>query len=255
MTALGVALDMTVYIRRHLRGYRGIQTWTPESYREGITRIQHRWRTRCHHIGRTDEERAEFVAIAGDWSVDRWSEVSYEQALSVIDDILILIRNKMHGRARSDLRRQINDAVQRREESVRRGAIGKPINSMLGKHRIPVTLERLELKDDSLFDQREIHATVTEFFRDWFADGDRVDRYGHWKEYEESFPLYKERHKASNVPEDLLRIIWTAMQKKARPSERLKSTPTWEEFESAIGAAKTDSAPGVSGLSYNQIKA
>ena len=80
--------------------------------------------------------------------------------------------------------------------------------------------------------------------------------------FSKDIELFLESFKDSNIPVHHLRIIHQALQPKPNAStvhdellRDLECPPSLEEFKQGIKAAKTNSAPGPSGLSYNMAKA
>jgi hypothetical protein len=164
-------------------------------------------------------------------------------------------RKKSHGRIRVEQRMKISERVQRREESRQVGKLRPVLASMLGpyrKGREGYTMETLRINDHIKADPIQIHQVLTENFRKWFAEPTE-GRQREWQTFSTD-DEFIERNKFLNIPDQVLKTIWSSLQNKAEIDESLANTPTYEEFSKAIDHMAKDSAPGMSGLSYNMMR-
>jgi hypothetical protein len=96
-----------------------------------------------------------------------------------------------------------------------------------------------------------IHEILTDNFQKWFSSPDGQQR--EWQ-LGDTADEFIEKNRGLNIPEDILETIWKSLQTKVAPDESLACTPTFEEFTSTMDHMSKDSAPGVSGLSYNMMR-
>ena len=76
-----------------------------------------------------------------------------------------------------------------------------------------------------------------------------------WRQMEEPLTDFQRRYGHHNIPQDLLEKLWRALQRKTdKVYDSAVVCPTYAEYCSAIEHLPRDSAPGISGLSYNVLK-
>ena len=90
-----------------------------------------------------------------------------------IDDIIAeikLIKNKMHGRKRTELRMKINEAVRLREQGRIDNKLKKLIASITEKQVNMYTMETLQITSESILNNpADIHNNLTEWFKKWYG--------------------------------------------------------------------------------------
>jgi hypothetical protein len=261
MMAMIFALESAVTVRRHVRGFAKHKRWVEATFPKGIARIRRRLRARTLRLG----EGAEQLLLIPDGH-DSWKDLTLQEVALRVGEVIIRIKGRLHGRKRTELRTKINRWTEKREGMRLAGKIGYVIRSMLEKPSLGYSLQELQLEDDIIVDDRDIHGKVTEHFRRWFERKVPCNPEGmchessNWRDFdgitEEEF---LRRHRMHRVPDHILSILWRGQRESSRPSEfRTKefymACPSRQEFEDAIARSANNSSPGITGLSYNMIK-
>ena len=182
-----------------------------------------------------------------------------------------MIRNKLHGTARSDLRRTINRHVARREMLRELGKTRRVLKSILGnlggrKHQDPLFLGAVRQSDTPVIcTPAEVHNALTSHFKDWY---DMPPQYssdslhsGNWTAVFSSFDHFYSAVRHTNFPKDLCNLIYRAIQHTPgrinalnKLTQIFSAPPSFDEFVNHISHLSNNSAPGMSGCSYNMMK-
>jgi hypothetical protein len=136
---------------------------------------------------------------------------------------------------------------------------------MLGeytKRKSGYLLEQIRVGNETIVDADEIHRMGTDHFSDWMSTPSTTNARGigapdadYNTFMNETFEQFQERYEQENIPASTLRAIWNGFCPKVRsPNHALAKTHSFDELDAAIRHLKTNSAPGMSGLSYNMIK-
>ena len=110
-----------------------------------------------------------------------------------------------------------------------------------------------------------IHQDITDVLREHYAmplDFDNVLHYAlDWQPYVDDKSLFSHAYRDLNDPTWCLDIFWPAVQRKpeadnteSKLQDLLGSPPCLAEVKEGIQDAKTNSARGLSGFSYNMLK-
>jgi len=180
--------------------------------------------------------------------------MTYASAQSAIDGVVRSIAKHLQGRLRKDMRMRISEAVANRERAREAGRTGKVLRSVLGHHgkqRDRYLLEQIRSDEGVLADAKTIHDITTEHFRRWFAVPSWSEEYLGARDYEEGFV---KRWTLEGIPQHLLTRAWKALEPKLDENVSLEDIPTLAEFKGAMKRMKRDSAPGITGLSYNMMR-
>jgi len=116
-----------------------------------------------------------------------------------------------------------------------------------------------------LGEPEEIHQAVTDKFEEWFDIPDECHGDLHignnWRQCRDSEEFFVRDTSHTGTPEDIRRLIHRAINNVPNRQrihdelrDMLQQPPSLVEFEDAIKKAKTNSAAGISGCSYNQLK-
>jgi len=159
--------------------------------------------------------------------------------------------------------------IKQREERYKSGRIGQVINSLTEKFNSEYDMDSIQLDNgNTIIDPRDIHATHTTHWRRWFAgDHDPTElRISTSFEDTRDFQTFANTIQAHNIPIHIQHAIWKGIRTtenetsnirqrvRTRLQETLESPPTLKEFSRTISQLPNKSAPGISGLTYNQIK-
>ena len=137
--------------------------------------------------------------------------------------------------------------------------------SMLGEHtkqQDPYRFEQVRNGDQTSIDADDNHQIGSDNFYFWMHNPPNTNPHGIGASNadpdmftKETFQQFQTRYSSENIPEQTLQAVWKAFQLKVTtPQNELSSPPTLEEFYAPIRHLKSNSAPGISGLSYNMIK-
>ena len=162
-------LHALLEIRRHLLGQHGVRKWkTPRDVSCGITELANSWERFVLAFKFSCPERDGILAVTNH-PPEFWRTVlaSDPRILHFLEDDMEILRSRMHGRQRTDLRKQINRAVAVREASREAGKIGRVIKSVLGNQTPPYSMTYIRAPDGRvLSDEEEIHNMVTAHFNE-----------------------------------------------------------------------------------------
>ena len=175
---------------------------------------------------------------------------------------------RMHGRARTEMRKKINEAVRVREESYAKGAMSKAIASITGKHRESYDMGAVTRGEERITGHGEVHVVITGHFEVWhnppYAVAAGNDSY--WDDVFDSWESFDARTAETGVPLELREVIWRAIENREREEMRaavadeLEVTlspdkpPTYEEFEEHLAWCKRGGkGAGPSGVPYEVL--
>ena len=187
------------------------------------------------------------------------------------DNTILTLRRLMHGRHRTDLRRSINQRVAKREHLRETGKMRQVLSSLLGviggrKYQTSVNLDVIRNPAGEIAcSPAAVHDMITSHFKDWYASPatpDLLHTNPDWKAYLADLPSFQASVCHTGVPPWASALIYDAItnmpQREATETELsalFASPPTYSDFSRTIRNLKNNSAPGMSGLSYNMIKA
>ena len=176
----------------------------------------------------------------------------------------------MHGRRRSDTRRSWKQQTAWLEKMAVQGKSGKIIKAVLKahagrKHRDGLNLDTVKDKTGRTHvTPLGVHNVANDEFKDWYdmpqEYRDTLHSIPDWRPYLLDFNHFLTQFPNSQVPRDLSLRIFNALQDvtnaqtvRDQLSTELMEAPTLEEFTKRISNLKSNSSPGMSGLSYNML--
>ena len=204
-------------------------------------------------------------------SLEFWMSCRSGPTVSLCDDAVKLLRSKLHGRLRKEMRLAQKGYMSYIESQREQGKLRSVIKAILGvhagrKHQDGLPLEVVTSSSGEVItNPATLHAECTRHY-------DRIYRIPEdhrnplhlatdWGPLVQNRENFLTIFQASNIPTWCLDIIFRALQEKPEaPNVRavltvsLETPPTLAEFKYAIQHTKTNSAPGPSGLSYNMLK-
>ena len=265
--AYGVHLGFLLEVRRRLLGQAGRAQWSDSvSASIGIKRLATRWSESVVNLNYLPAQMEKIVNLTnrGPWY---WCTCSdRRELLQSLNEDIKKVKSQLHGRHRTTIRRQMGRLVQYREDMRVCGRIGYVIKSIMGtfKEVFDLSVIRNE-KGDILTDGAEIHKAVTEFFKSWFAMPEEYRGRGIHDQRSSFAAVAADKDKFcddldhTGIPRWLRLLYWEAITYPKHPdlqkemAEEMDRCPTLEEFMSTIKCLKKNSAPGMTGLSYNMI--
>jgi hypothetical protein len=262
-----------ILIKRHITGANGYTKWTPMTYRNGLKTIRKRWRRRLRDLalrGGTAQAQDQLLHFhsLNLYTVRYWEDRSFQDIISTIDTAHETTRKLLHGRYRTHWRHSLSQLSKDREFNQQTGRHRQVLNSIMGSKRHMFDLQRLRVDDSIVSDPCIIHETLTGFFEEWFSSSATIPRddirssSASWQHLlEDSLDNFLTRYAHLNIPEHILTILYTALQPPL-PSPELELfqssvmvLPSYDEFLAAIRTCRRGSAGGISGLTYNMVKA
>ena len=265
--AYGVHLGFLLEVRRRLQGQAGRAQWKDSvSASIGIKRLATRWSESVINLKYSAAEMEKIVNLTrrGPWY---WCTCSdRRELLQSLNEDIKKVKSHLHGRHRTTIRRQMGRLVQYREDMRVCGRIGYVIKSIMGTFKEVFDLQVIRNeKGEILTDGVEIHKAVTEFFKSWFAMPEEYRGRGIHDQRSSFAAVAADKDKFcddldhTGIPRWLRLLYWEAitypkhedLQKEM--AEEMDRCPTLDEFKNTIKCLKKNSAPGMSGLSYNMI--
>ena len=260
-----------IAIRRHLTGQHGKTRWSDfTTVRAGIEYVFRILNSRGESMGIPQ------ISIKRILDVDRAS-LEYFRSLpsapspQACDEAIHLLRKKLQGRARTEMRLAHKGYMSFIESNREKGRLKQVIKAILGshagrRHQDGLCMDSVRRNNGEVIgDPAQVHALWTDHFTDFYRTPPEFDNDLHRVEDWEPIINSRERFFAifqlSNIPTWCLEIVFTSLQKKPQASNVLEDLtlalaepPTLEDLYKSIRCAKTNSAPGPSGLSYNMLK-
>eukprot|EP01032_Pedospumella_encystans_P017983 gene17983-20484_t len=194
--------------------------------------------------------------------------------VTTIDAQIDELKHRLHGITRTALRQQINEHTKTREELREQGKLRRVIKSILGQHDLHNDLTTLRTPHPTnpdnhtiTTDPEQIHNHLTTAHGKIFntpphhsnspLQHPNVD----WHRALTDQTYFNSVNSHHNIPQHLLDLIWKGMQ--AVPNKQSLDTemthsfeqpPTLDEFHNAIKHISSNTAPGMSNLTNNEIK-
>ena len=260
-----ICLKHLVLMKRHAFGSHRYSRWTSSTYGAGMGLVRRSWRRDLWALARKKPD--EYYGLMNEnptaYGFFHWfseeNPLSLETLREVIPSAIKKVRNRLHQKKCSDIRAEYNERMRKIEEKAKKGQIRYLIRESLGGKRHHVSWEDLEQDGVVHTDPQVIHDKITDSFKEWFKAERALPAYStEWKDQILSWEGFQTSFADIPVPIDMKRRIWAALSRRCprlEEAEALLSSPIlYEDFESAIKSAPTDSAAGMSGLSYNMIK-
>ena len=268
--AIKAALTFLIDIRRHLCGQHGRRRWlSSASAKRGIARLYDIWHATVDSLKLTDTKRKLYTTINGR-DTTSWATITWEQlSLRQIQEDIKAMRKLAHGRARTELRKRLNNHVAFREEKRGEGKTGYVIRSILDSHKQGFCMDVLHdpATDDITTDPIRIYELATKHFEEWFGDpsGTENDAIHNekdaWMRSLATFDEFQAHIGHLGIPESIAKLLFKAITtvpnyELARLEMELILTipPTLTEFSTAIKHLKTNKAGGWTGLTFNMIR-
>ena len=168
-------LITVIEIRRRLTGSKGRHIWPSLQHTlRGIAHLLDLWKAQTLCLDFTTEKTNKLYSDA-DFSPTWWLLLTRAPTVGECDNTVQYLRGRMHGRQRTDLRRDINSKVAFREKMRQEGKLKVVLKSILGPTggRKYVTTLNLEVIKDRTgriaCSPAAVHRMVTEHFIKWYA--------------------------------------------------------------------------------------
>ena len=259
--ALKAQLVALYRISGHLHGYRGHPVWHSQSRMDSaLPSILAAWEGTVRRLTWPTPAEAGIWLDCSGYSPSFWrcATLAEIRRPGFCADLIRKVKRRLHGRFRTDLRRQISAATRARETLREQGKLKRVIASILQKDTELYALHSLQLDQGMLTDAPTLHNMVTEHFTAWYqAPGPTTD----WPQLLRDQAAFHEHAAAKHIPQDLSHQLWqaftaplqlTALQQELQRA--LRDPPSLAEFTAAIHSHKGSTAPGATGLTYNMVK-
>lgn len=203
------------------------------------------------------------------------TETDHHKMSNIIDDQISDIKKRLHGRERTERRKQMNEYVKKIEDQRKRGQIAQSLNMTLERAQKTQMVMVTDKDGNNVTDPIQLHHTLHKTFQKWFGESEAPWAAQLEQEYSpprkpqltvysmDDCELRDTLHKAwIDAPVDELlkdKIIEGMVKRKAVwTDEQTRATSidvSWEEWTEFIQQKPTDKAAGFSGLSFNMLKA
>ena len=258
-----LALDKVLLMLRHCRGSRKKSLWTEASFKAGKSAVLAAWREDARHLaGEDGDENLMRNPPKAAFGYDFWVGKSLLEVKAVAEDAFYSLRRLLHGRKRSDARIEFGGFMALLEKERKEGRLRKACSALIGRKKMQgFSLDSVVHEGVTVTDPAEVARLLTTHFHEWFARkpghfrGGIEGEMASWRQMEEPLEDFQRRYGHHNIPQDLLEKIWKALQRKTdKVYDSAVVCPTYAEYCSAIEHLPKDSAPGISGLSYNMLR-
>ena len=259
--ALKAQLVALSSIHGHIHGYRGYALWrTQDRMDMTLPGIIATWEGFVRRLTWTSPADAGFWLDCSGFPPSFWRSASLEDIRrpGFCEGLIRKLKHRLHGRFRTDLRRQISEATRARETLREQGKLKRVIASILQKDTELYGLHSIQLDQGTLTDAPTIHNLVTKHFTAWYkAPGPTVD----WPHLLQDHAAFQAHATSKHIPPHLTQLLWDAFTFPLQYTDlqtalqhALSSPPTLQEFTAAIQFHKGSTAPGATGLTYNMVK-
>ena len=264
-------LAAVIDIKRHMFSLHGYQQWVGyNTMQNGIRYIFRVLEGRGSGLGLSTAHIARVLDVPGA-TQDFWLSLPTGPTALLCDKAIRLLRNRMHGRQRTDMRLAHQGFMSYIESQREKGRLGAVIKATLGahagrRHQDGLVMDNITLDGGVILtDPLSIHSANTTHYEAFYKTPKDFDNDLHsaqdWRPYVQDKASFDMLFESSNIPQWCLDIIHAALQPKPKAdivhqqlTAALRDPPTLAEFKKGIQKCKTNSAPGMSGLSYNMLK-
>jgi hypothetical protein len=204
-------------------------------------------------------------------SPDYFLSLPSSPSTQACDEAIRTLRLKLQGRARTDMRLAHKGFMSFIEANREKGRLKPIVKAILGthagrKHQDGLTMDTVTTDDgETIGDPEAVHSLWTRTFKAFYTMPPQFDNELHrtvdWEPIVSDRSRFMDIHRDSNIPQWCLDNVFLALQIKPQAyqvhdilSVTLADPPSIEDLYKSIRCAKTNSAPGPSGLSYNMLK-
>ena len=259
--ALKAQLVALTTIQGHLQGCRGHSLWNSQARMDqNLPGILATWEGAVRRLTWTSPPEASAWLDYSGFPPSFWRTTTLRDISrpGFCANLIRKVKHRLHGRFRTELRRQISAASRARESLREQGKLKRVIASILQKDTELYGLHTLQLEQGMLTDAPTIHNMVTEHFHEWYkAPGPPID----WPSLLRDHSAFLAHATSKLIPPHLSQLLWDAFTQPLQLSTlqqelqtALGSPPSLAEFKAAIHFHKGSTAPGASGLTYNMVK-
>ena len=269
---LKLYLITVIEIRRKLTGAKQRRRWT--THLHATTGIQWLILELQAHIRRLDIPQPDvdnLIHLTG-CDLHWWTQLDRMPTVLDCDPLIHTLRKDMQGRLRTDFRTNMNAKIAHREHMRQIGKMKTVLRSILGvlggrKHVETLNLDVIKNSSgDIAVTPDDVHSMVTDHFREWFSAPTtrttRLHTHDDWHSALTSLEIFQQTIAHTNTPPWASAIIFDAMTNNPDRDDTaaeldllLATPPSYADFTYAIKHLHNGSAPGISGLSYNMVKA
>jgi hypothetical protein len=258
-----IALEHIKLIMRHTRGSRKYSKWTVDTYEMGRRRVLAAWRKAVRELA---EEPGDIYDLLNPehchYGYDYWVHKDLPTMEKLAEKAFDAVRKSVHGRKRRDNRAAFGGYMSLLETDRQAGLMRRSVALLAGKKpRATFSMDSVVHHGVTVTEPVAVDRLLTEHFDDWFARKpshleDGIEGAGaDWRTMEEPLEEFQQRYRRHNIPADVLEILWRSLQRKTeKVYTEMEICPTIEELRSTIAHLPKDSAPGISGMSYNMLK-
>ena len=234
----------------HLQGHRGHPVWHSQARMDSaLPSIIAAWEGAVRRLTWPSPAEAGVWLDCSGYSPSYWrcATLTEIRRPGFCADLIRKVKRRLHGRFRSDLRRQISEATRARETLREQGKLKRVIASILQKDTELYALHSLQLDQGMLTDAPTLHNIVTEHFTTWYqAPGPTTD----WPQLLRDPAAFHEHAATKHIPKHLSQKLWeaftaplqlTALQQELQHA--LRDPPSLAEFTAAIHFPQGEHGP------------
>jgi ribonuclease HI len=257
------------YIRHMIKMQYGDRpnAWIKRSFPTKMKHMLKKWKTELkqHSRGHPDKFHELYSMHADCYGIQYWQGRTYHDTITSLTAALIATSHRLHASRRKSDRLQFSDHVRHMENERKQGRVRLLLNFIFRRRKKHCSLDYIIKNGEVITSDKEIAAACRDEFIPWFKalpddDAQISNDFADWPIFNEPFNTFANRFTNSHIPNELIEILHTSIQQRPTPAKRQHLTdillrpPTQAEFLQTLKKCKENSAPGVTGLSYNMIK-
>jgi len=271
LLALQAHLQFIEELRSHLGNSTKRYRWPRRKCMDEIYKRSKAWEQKVERAFKRDEDphRAQkHLGTCGDTRPSYYRLLREPPSLEFLAQERQKVLNQLHGRKRLQALEELCAYRKFMVGCYQRGRIKIFLRNLLGEHKPHFSGDtiRCPLTDIYINHPDELAWTLSLHFQDWFTkpshhQGPITEADGDWIELGSNKQIFQDATSHLGVPEQYLDLIWAALQTVPNKQElenelngALSDPPTEEEFRWAIHDQKKSTTPGMSNVSYGNIK-
>jgi hypothetical protein len=245
----------------------GMAAWTKVNHKKMLTSMLKRWTTdlKKHARGNTEHYIKLQTLHAECYGRLYWQEISFTDLKHSLPAANTTTCHRLHTSRKRSLRTAFSSKVRSILQATATGRVKRLISLVFGPKKKYNPLDFVIKDDIHITGDRNVAEACRNEFIPWFRalpdDGTHISNHlSDWTIFDLPPDDFHRHFQRSQIPQELINILHTAIQHRPTPAklqtmqDTLLQPPTFDEFTQTLKKTKENSAPGVSGLTYNMIK-